>query len=60
MRSLRTLLADLGTLTLNHVTLPDAPNHPFAMFAKPTPLQKKTFGLLGVDPTRIVASNLTG
>ena len=27
------------------------------MLAKPTPLQAKIFELLGVDPTRIVASN---
>ncbi len=60
VHSLRTLLADLATLTLNQVTLPDAPNHPFPMFARPTPLQKKAFGLLGVDPTRFVASNLAG
>ena len=58
--SLWTLLADLGTLTLNQVTLPAAPEHPFAMFAKPTPLQPKVFELLGVDPTRFVASNWPG
>jgi hypothetical protein len=54
------LLADLGTLTLNQVALPDAPDHPFPMFAKPTPLQAKAFDLLRVDPTRFVASNLAG
>ena len=60
VQSFRTLLADLGTLTLNQVTLPDAPEHPFAMFAKPTPLQAKAFELLDVDPTRFVASKWTG
>ena len=60
VHSLRTLLADLGTLTLNQVTLPDAPEHPFPMFAKPTPLQAKAFDLLGVDPTRFVASKWAG
>ena len=60
VHSLRTLLADLSTLTLNQVTLPDAPDHPFPMFAKPTPLQAKAFDLLGVDPTRFVASKLAG
>ena len=60
VQSFRTLLADLGTLTLNQVTLPDAPEHPFAMFAKPTPLQAKAFELLAVDPTRFVASKWTG
>ena len=39
VHSFQTLLADLGTLTLNQVTLPDAPQHPFPMVAKPTPLQ---------------------
>ena len=52
MQSLQTPLEDLGTLTLNQVTLPDAPEHPSAMFAKPTPLQDKTLELLGIDPTR--------
>ncbi len=60
VHSLQTLLADLATLILNQVTLPDAPDHPFPMFAKPTPLQKKAFDLLSVDPTRFVASNLAG
>ena len=60
VHNLQTLLADLATLTLNQVTLPDAPDHPFPMFAKPTPLQQKAFDLLGVDPTRFVASNLAG
>ena len=60
MHSLWTLLADLGTLTLNQVTLPDAPDHPFPMFAKPTPQQRKAFDLLGVDPTRFVARRLAG
>ena len=50
VHSFQTLLADLGTLTLNQVTLPDAPQHPFPMVAKPTPLQAKAFDLLGVDP----------
>ena len=45
VHSFRTLLADLGTLTLNQVTLPDAPDHPFPMFAKP---KAKAFDLLGV------------
>ena len=58
--SFQTLLADLGTLTLNQVTLPDAPQHPFPMVAKPTPLQAKAFDLLGVDPGKFVASKLAG
>ena len=59
-RRLAPLLADLGTLTLNQVTLPDAPQHPFPMVAKPTPLQAKAFDLLGVDPGKFVASKLAG
>lgn len=54
------LLADLGMLTLNEVTLPDAPEYPFPMAAKPTPLQVKGFSLLGVDAGRFVASKLAG
>ena len=54
--SLRALLADLGTLTLNQMTLPDTPDHPFPMFAKPTPLQARDFDLIGVEATRFVAS----
>ena len=60
VHSFQTLLADLGTLTLNQVTLPDAPQHPFPMVAKPTPLQAKAFDLLGVDPSKFVASKLAG
>ena len=56
VQSIRTLLANRGSLTLNQVTLPNTPAHPFAMFAKPTPLQAKTFDLIGGDPTRFVAS----
>ena len=56
----QTLLANLSTLILNQVTLPNAPAHPFAMFAKPTPVQAKAFDLLGVDPTRFVASKWPG
>ena len=60
VHSFQPLLADLGTLTLNQVTLPDAPQHPFPMVAKPTPLQAKAFDLLGVDPGKFVASKLAG
>ncbi len=60
MHSLKTLLADLGTLTLNEVTLPGAPDHPFPLFASPTPLQQRAFELLAVDPAKFVASKLAG
>ena len=47
---LRTLLADLATLTLNEVALPGAPDHAFPLHARPTPVQQKAFDLLEVDP----------
>ena len=51
----RTLLADLGTLTLNEVTLPGGPDHAFPLLATPTELQARAFGLLEIDPARDVA-----
>ncbi len=60
VHSLKTLLADLGTLTLNEMTRPDAPDHPFPLFARPTPLQQGAFKLLTVDPAKFVASKLAG
>ncbi len=45
--SLRTLLDDLGTLTLNRLRLP-------------TPVQERAFGLLGVRPDRNVPTRMTG
>ena len=50
-----TLLADLGTLTLNEVTLPGAPDHAFPLLATPTELQRRAFGLLEIDPAKDVA-----
>jgi len=55
VHSLATLLADLGTLTLNEVTLPGAPDHAFPLLATPTELQRRAFGLLDIDPARDVA-----
>lgn len=48
MRSFRTLLCDLATLTLNtvHPRLPDAT--PFEVVTRPTPLQARALELLGV------------
>jgi hypothetical protein len=42
------LIANLGTLTLNEVELPMAPDQTFHMLARPTPLQEQVFQLLGV------------
>ena len=58
VHSLKTLLADLATLTLNQVTLPTNPDQGFPMIAQPTPLQRKAFELLEVDPTKIVPSTM--
>ena len=55
VHSMKTLLADLATLTLNEVTLPASPDHAFTMVAQPTPLQERAFELLEVDPPRNVA-----
>ena len=53
--SMKTLLADLATLTLNEVTPPASPDHAFTMAAQPTPLQERAFEQLEVDPPRNVA-----
>ncbi|GAB4252804.1 MAG: hypothetical protein Kow00109_28460 [Acidobacteriota bacterium] len=37
--SLRTLLADLGTLTKNEIVLPGAEQHRFFLLSQPTQLQ---------------------
>ena len=41
VHSFRTLMADLGTLTLNDVSLPGRPGSAFRMAARPTALQKE-------------------
>jgi len=49
--SLRTLLAELATLTRNLVVLPGAPDEAaFEIPATPTPLQARAFALLGLSP----------
>ena len=58
VHSLKTLLADLATLTLNQVTLPTNPDQGFPMIAQPTPLQRKAFELLEIEPTKIVPSTM--
>ena len=58
VHSLTTLLADLATLTLNEVALPEAPEHSFPLQTRATPVQQQAFDLLGVDPARFVASNV--
>ena len=60
VHSFRTLMADLGTLTLNDVSLPGRPGSAFRMAARPTALQKRAFELLEIEPPGIVASTVTG
>ena len=50
----RTLLADLGTLTLNEATVPAGHDHGFPVFAQPTELQRRAFDLLEIDPAKIL------
>ena len=60
VHGMTTLLADLATLTLNEVMLPKSPDHVFEMLAQPTPLQRRAFEFLEIDPARIVASTSPG
>ena len=55
--SLRTLLDDLATLTLNQMRLTG--DSPLTVVTKPTPVQKRAFGLLGVKPDRNVPIRMT-
>ena len=53
VHSLSTLLDDLATLALNTVHLPDNPENRFAVATQPTPLQRRAFELLDVDPAKM-------
>ena len=53
VHSLPTLLDDLATLTLNTVHLPDNPENRFTVATQPTPLQRRAFELLDVDPVKM-------
>ena len=59
-QSLSMLLRHLSALTLNEVTLPGDGQHAFELLARPTPLQRKTFELPGVDPGRIASRGRAG
>ena len=52
VHSFTTLLSDLGTLTLNHASLPGRPDSRFLLASEPTELQARAFDLLGMDPDR--------
>ena len=46
VHSFRTLLSDLASLTRNSLVTAVAPNYPFTVLARPTPIQRKAFELL--------------
>src|SRR5712691_5696045 len=52
VHSFRTLLDDLATLTRNTLVTAIAPRQPFALTARPTPLQQKAHDLLGLARTQ--------
>ena len=51
VHSFHSLLADLATLTRNTVVTALAPDHPFTLTTRPTPIQQKALDLLGVAVT---------
>ena len=58
--SFRTLLDDLSGMVLNQMRLPGYGESLLSVVTKPTPVQKRAFQLLGVDPDRNVPIRLTG
>jgi len=52
VHSFRTLLDDLATLTRNTLVTPIAPEQPFTLSARPTPVQQKARDLLGLSRTQ--------
>src|SRR6266852_6353494 len=52
VHSFRTLLNDLATLTRNTLVTAIAPEQPFTLTARPTPLQQKAHDLLGLARTQ--------
>ena len=52
VHSFHTLLADLATITRNTVVTAIAPDAPFTITTRPTPIHKKAFDLLGVSCTQ--------
>ncbi len=51
--SFRTLLADLGTVTMNWMVLSRESAHEIPVLAQRTPLQRRAFELLGADPQKM-------
>ena len=52
VHSFHSLLADLAALTRNTMITALAPDHPFTLTTRPTPIQQKALDLLGVAVTR--------
>src|ERR1700751_847141 len=52
VHSFRTLLDDLATLTRNTLVTAIAPDHPFTLLARPTPVQQRARKLLGLSRTQ--------
>ena len=52
VHSFQTLLTDLATIARNTVTTAIAPDLPFTITTRPTPIQNKAFALLGVSCTQ--------
>src|SRR5580693_402226 len=52
VHSFRTLLDDLATLTRNTLVTAIAPEQPFTLIARPTPIQQKARDLLGLSRTQ--------
>ena len=52
VHSFQTLIADLATITRNTVTTALAPDMPFTITTRPTPIQSKAFHLLAVNCTQ--------
>jgi hypothetical protein len=52
VHSFRTLLADLATLTRNTLVTAIAPEQPFTLIARPTPVQQRARDLLGLSRTQ--------
>ena len=49
MHSFQSLLADLATLARNTIVTANAPNQPFTVLTRPTPIQQKALDLLGIS-----------
>ncbi len=58
--SFRTLLDDLSGMALNQLRLPGHGESLLSVVTRPTPVQKRAFQLLGVNPDHNVPMRLTG